>query len=78
MRWAVITPAYGRKLMNPFEAKTAFNQQKDFILRDPTSRWNNKPCNKRDLTRAGYDKVEIRFGLVNEHCIVETLDQEDE
>ena len=56
-----VIPAYGRDYKTGKEAKEAFFANKDFILCDTTSRWDRKPCNKQDLTSAGYKFVEIRF-----------------
>ena len=61
--WAVLIPAYGKKYHNAVEVIAAFRTGKDFILRDPTSCWDNKPCNIRDLKKySSYEHVELRYG----------------
>ena len=67
MRACSVLPAYGRMYQTSREAIKAFNQNKDFILADITSRWNGKPCNKRDLIKGGYTFVEVRYGYRGEH-----------
>jgi len=73
MKWCSIVPAYGRTY-NHEEAQQAFHSNKDFILRDISSRWNGQLCNKKDLIKYGnYTHVEIRYGKHNEHIHVEEI-----
>lgn len=44
-----VVPAYGRKYKRAGEAKAAFLSGIDFILKDISSRWHNKPCSCRDF-----------------------------
>jgi len=46
----ILTPAYGRNYTSASEAVEAFQSGRhDFILNDPSSRWNGKPCSSRDF-----------------------------
>jgi len=52
-----VTPAYGRDYKNRSDAVADWNNGKDFILRDCTSRWDGQPCSIRD----GLTNVMIRY-----------------
>ena len=58
--------AYGRRYKDEWSALTDFIAGKDFILKDIFSRWDNKPCSIRDLSKDYYG-VEIRYGHYNEN-----------
>lgn len=53
-----LTPAYGRDYKSKKAALEAYRRGDDFILNDPTSPWDGKPCSIRDFP----DKqVSIRY-----------------
>lgn len=59
--YAVLTPAYGRDYNNAHAAKLDFMMDYDFVLRDPTSKWDGKPANRTSLQKVGYKKVQIYY-----------------
>jgi len=61
MSHIVVTPAYGRDYTSSEAASAAWAAGKDFILRDPTSRWDGKPINNEDAESAGITLVNIRY-----------------
>jgi len=58
---AVLVPAYGRDYSTASSAIKDFRSGKDWILRDPTSRYNGKYCSIRDLSNSEYTEVELRY-----------------
>jgi len=54
-----LTPAYGRDYKSKAEVLADFDANKDFIISDPTSRWDGKPVNKEQMKRG--DIVSFRF-----------------
>jgi hypothetical protein len=44
-----VTPAYGRDYKSKAAAFKDWEDGKDFILNDFSSRWNGKPCNCKDI-----------------------------
>lgn len=67
MSYVTVTPAYGRDYKSAKAAKADWNADKDFILQDSTSRYNGKPINKADATKAGLT-VNIRYGKLRKIC----------
>lgn len=61
MSHITVTPAYGRDYTSSEAASAAWAAGKDFILRDPTSRWDGKPINNEDAENAGIIEVNIRY-----------------
>lgn len=61
MSHITVTPAYGRDYTSSEAASAAWAAGKDFILRDPTSRWDGKPINEEDARNAGMTEVNIRY-----------------
>lgn len=49
MKYVIISPAYGRDYSSSKAAVAALKAGKDFILHDPHSPWNGKPCSMRDF-----------------------------
>ena len=49
-----LTPAYGRDYKSAAEAIEAYKSGKDFVLHDPTSRWNGCYCSIRDNLKDVY------------------------
>ena len=66
-----LVPAYGRDYKSRAEVIKDFNENKDFIIADISSRWDGKPCNKADLIREGEDKVTIRYSKLQKVAVVE-------
>lgn len=56
-----LTPAYGRDYKSKAEVVAAFNEDKDFIIRDVISPWCGKPANKRQLKESGVRSVNLRY-----------------
>ena len=44
-----VTPAYGRDYKSQKAVKADWNAGKDFVLRDISSQWDGRLCNKEDL-----------------------------
>jgi hypothetical protein len=66
-----VTPAYGRDYRDEASAVRAWEAGKDWILRDPTSRWNGKPINKEDAHGIpGAKVVLLRFNNDTQHAVV--------
>ena len=55
----IVVPAYGRDYKNAKDAEKDFQDGKDFIINDISSRWDGKPCSIRDLPKG--EQVEIRY-----------------
>lgn len=55
----ILTPAYGRDYKSADAAREAFLACKDWILNDPSSRWDGKPCSKNDF-QAG-QTIRLRY-----------------
>jgi len=58
---AHLTPAYGKDYRAKREIVSTLKGGGDFILNDPSSRWNNRPINLPQLKEAGYTSVTVRF-----------------
>ena len=64
---AILTPYFGRDYKNAAEAKAAWENGQDWILKtgvSPISRWYGKPCSIRDilyLKDYGVTSVCLRF-----------------
>lgn len=70
MRQVTVTPAYGRDYTSAEKAIADWAAGKDFILRDPTSRWDGKPINEEDARNAGITKVSIRYAGATQITVV--------
>lgn len=62
-----LTPAYGRDYKSAKAAKKDFLDNKDFILRDVSSRWDGKPINGEQLEN---EEVVLRFSQLKKVCTV--------
>lgn len=54
-----LTPAYGRDYKSAREVTEAFDNNQDFIVADPFSRWGGKPVNKEQIDKG--TRVSIRY-----------------
>lgn len=54
-----LTPAYNRDYKSKDAVLADFDANKDFIINDPTSRWDGKPVNKEQLKPG--DVVTFRY-----------------
>ncbi len=54
-----VTPAYGRDYTRAEDVKADWQAEKDFLLNDPTSRWDGKPINRQHLVG---QVVVVRYG----------------
>jgi hypothetical protein len=61
--------AYGRDYSSPTKMQEDFVSGKDFIMYDPTSRWNGKYCSIRDFEPGV--KVRARYLLNREITFLE-------
>lgn len=61
----ILTPAYGRDYKSAKEAKKDFLDNKDFILRDASSRWDGKPINGEQIEN---EEVTLRFSQLRKGC----------
>lgn len=64
-----LTPAYNRDYKNKNDVITDFDNNKDFIINDMMSPWDNKSANKQDL-KGYYKSVKIRYNKLQKICIV--------
>ena len=64
-----LTPAYGRDYKSKAALLADWNDNKDFILNDITSRWDGKYCNKSDLQKAGITNIQFRYGKLRKTFI---------
>ena len=64
-----LTPAYWRDYKNKNDVITDFDNNKDFIINDMMSPWDNKSANKQDL-KGYYKSVKIRYNKLQKICIV--------
>ena len=53
---------YMTVLKNKKEVTEHLNSNKDFLIRDYGSQWDNKACNKSDLLKEKYSHVKIYYG----------------
>ena len=65
---ATLTPAYGRDYKSKAAVERDFKNGMDFILNDPMSRWDGKPCSIRDF-RAG-EQIKLRYKRLTEAILV--------
>ena len=65
-----LTPANGRDYKSAKAAIADFNEGKDFILNDITSRWDGKPVNKEDIMRINERSVQIRYNKLRNITVV--------
>lgn len=54
----ILTPTVGQDYKTAKEARQAYQDNADFILKDSTSRWNGKPVNRKQLNG---EQVLLRF-----------------
>lgn len=66
-----VTPAYGRDYKSAAAAQTDWDANKDFILNDPTSRYDGKPINK-EQTAIG-DIIVARYGNLRKQARLENV-----
>jgi hypothetical protein len=59
-----VVPAYGRDYATQAAVKAAWRAEQDFLLADPTSRWNGLPVNRQQVG-AG-DIVIVRYARLRE------------
>ena len=64
-----LTPAYNRDYKNKNDVITDFDNNKDLIINDMMSPWDNKSANKQDL-KGYYKSVKIRYNKLQKICIV--------
>ncbi len=62
-----LTPAYGRDYTSAAKVKGDYNANKDFILRDISSRWDGAYINKQDL---GNESVVLRYSKLSKTVVV--------
>ena len=55
-----LRPAYGRDFNSAEEARADFAAGRDFILSDPRSPWDGKPCSIRDFPPL--TPITLRYG----------------
>jgi len=67
----ILTPAYGRDYKSAQAARDDYHADKDFVFHDLKSRWDGKPANKRDLQKAGYTSIKIRYNKLRNFTFVE-------
>ena len=53
---------YMTVLKNKKEVIEHLKSDKDFLIRDYGSQWDNKACNKSDLLKEKYSHVKIYYG----------------
>jgi len=53
---------YMTVLKNKKQVTEHLNSNKDFLIRDYGSQWDNKACNKSDLLKEKYSHVKIYYG----------------
>lgn len=58
---AHLTPAYGRDYKSKKEIVSSLKGEADFLLNDPSSRWDGKPINLPQLKEAGYTSFQVRY-----------------
>lgn len=68
-RYITVTPAHGRDYKKRSDAVKDWNEGKDFILQDVTSRWCGKPCSCRDFKEKG-TVINIRYRQLREIAVV--------
>lgn len=62
-----LTPAYGRDYKTGLQAAADYHANKDFILRDITSRWDGKLISKADI---GNEDIKLRFNDLRNVIII--------
>lgn len=65
-----LVPAYGRDYKNKTDLLADFDANKDFIFADISSRWNDKPVNKRQLVEEGVKSCTIRYKQLRNVAVV--------
>jgi len=70
----ILQPAFGRDYKSKAAVLADFDANKDFILNDRDSRWDNKPINKEQIeeTYPG-QKVNIRYSNNKKVMVVQIL-----
>jgi hypothetical protein len=70
MSHAIVTP-FGRDYISEEEALKDWQEGKDFILRDISSRWDGLPFNIGSAKEGGFAQVNIRFDKLQKIIVVD-------
>jgi len=58
----ITTIQYLTTLKTKREVESHLNSQKNFLIQDISSRWDNKPCNKEELLKDNYTHIKVYYG----------------
>jgi len=56
---------YMTVLKNKKQVTEHLNSQKNFLIQDISSRWDNRPCNKEELLKDNYTHIKVYYGKNN-------------
>ena len=65
-----LVPAYGRDYKSRAAILADFQADKDFIIRDMSSRYDGKPTNRTDLIKVGVTSVHVRYARLTKITLV--------
>jgi hypothetical protein len=65
-----LLPAYGRDYKSKKAVEADFMADKDFIIADVSSMWNDKYVNRPQLIDAGVTEVNIRYCNLSKVCVL--------
>lgn len=65
-----LSPAWGRDYKSRAEVAKAINDRKDFMINDPFSQWNGKPCTPADLTDS---RLTVRYAQLRKVVILKKV-----
>ena len=68
--YLTVSPAYGRDFKSQKEAKAAWEEGKDFVVRDMMSKWCGCYINKADAKANGVTGINIRFSQDRKVAVV--------
>lgn len=71
MSYLIVSPAYGRDYKNQESVLADWNMGKDFIVETFNDPYCGKLCNKQDIERTNYDRVQIRYAKMTKFVMVE-------
>jgi len=61
----ITTIQYLKILNTKKEVQNHLNSQKNFLIQDISSQWDNRPCNKEELLKDNYTHIKVYYGKNN-------------
>jgi hypothetical protein len=69
-----VIPAYGNDYKSKAEVWLGLENQHDFRIADISNPYDGKYCSLRELKKAGYDTIQVRFNKLRNLAFFKTKD----